>query len=1652
MKKTLLFFLLLFTNYFYAQVSNMEHCAGNNTFDLTLQKPLLIGNLNPAETTVSYHISLADANNNLNPIVNPANFVETGNVPTIYARIDNKGSITTNYFNLIVNPVLVANASVVYVNCVPRIVISGSGGNSNYEYSHAGVTFTQNNIVNNPSPGSQTVYIRDGNGCVASKSLIVDSLSPLSWRAQTKGVTCPESNDGTVEVTAVGGKAPYLFSIGNEFASSNIFRNLKAGDHTVTIKDATGCTISFNFTIRAINPVIAISTVITNDSNAANEGKIDLSVSGGVPPYMYALKDDKGIIIPSKTTNPFTGLAVGSYEVIVTDTQGCTLSQKGINILNAPTPLTTTAAVTAITCVITTGSITVTPHGGVLPYQYSIDNGNTYGNSNVFSGLVAGTYNIKVRDAQNSVVDAISTIDPIKMPEITITYKDVLCHGDSNGSILVGASNGKSPNLFSINGGEYISYNLFENLPAGNYVLSVKDSNGCIVSGSVTLKDPALITAEIIISDKSVVINASGGYGKYEYALDGGTYKDANVFSNVSYGNHTIYVRDPNKCILIQTITVIKPIPVLSSVIVNKGTLTITATGGTLPYTYSLQDISGYPTYKTQASNIFTDVVNGTYKTIVTDSKGATYVQADIIISQSSVLTAISTATSITCRDLKGTITVTATGGKSPYQYSLDFGNSYTTSNILPNLNAGSYTITVKDSNNFKTTSFITVNVAQPLLVTAEIVSNLSCYGSNDGVIRVTTIQGQAPYTYVLDNTNSQSTSTFTNLSAGIHTIQVTDKNNCTAVVTVTITEPKPLKSTVVVNDKTITAHSTDGTAPYIYYLQKNNQIISGPQTSDTFTNLPVGIYSLQIVDAKGCSLLRDNINITDSPVIVATTNITPITCVNPTGALTIIASGGSGSYQYSIDNGVSYSASNTFSNLSAGNYIINVKDSQNNTTSISTSIIPYIPLTSIAVVTKTIDCVSNATITVNASGGKRPYQYSLDNGASYTSINTFTNINAGTYFVRVKDSLDCTVITNNITLEQPVPLTATAASTKIADCSINYNSTITITANGGQAPYVYAVNSSTNYQTSNVYFGAAPGTHIVNVKDANGCVFTTALVIESPSLLTLTATITDAAICGGKSSATINATGGQAPYTYSFTGGSTYSPVNTNELSPGGYTLFVKDSYGCIATIYVTIQSASVPVSTIWTVTNATSPNNNDGSITVLASGGTAPYTYSLLNGNNVTIIPAQLSNTFSNLATGIYSILVTDAKGCSSPLKVATISSPPTLLAIATVTQPSCDNPIAVITINATGGTVPYQYSIDNGVTYNVTDTFIVTQPGNYILTVRDAQNVIYTQNVVVMPLNPIFVNATVVSNVTCVSNGIIAVNVTGGLAPYSYSLNGGVFQNTNVFTELSPGNYIITAKDINGCTQVVSVDLNAPTAIVAAVTVDNQKIVVHATGGNGNYQYSLDGSSFQSSPIFTNISYGIHDVFVRDQNGCTVSIIVAVDPPAPLIDGKDIITIEFKAGQTLGDLVIDGQNIKWYSNQNPLGGKTTKSSEVTLPLTTLLVDGTTYYASQTINGIESIERLAVTAKLNGSLSTPDVVLPNFSYYPNPVQHTLIVDNASTIDEIEIVSVSGKSILTKKINSNHSEIDLSNVASGFYLLKVKSEGQTKTIKIVKK
>ncbi|MFV8332111.1 T9SS type A sorting domain-containing protein [Flavobacterium sp. GSP14] len=374
-------------------------------------------------------------------------------------------------------------------------------------------------------------------------------------------------------------------------------------------------------------------------------------------------------------------------------------------------------------------------------------------------------------------------------------------------------------------------------------------------------------------------------------------------------------------------------------------------------------------------------------------------------------------------------------------------------------------------------------------------------------------------------------------------------------------------------------------------------------------------------------------------------------------------------------------------------------------------------------------------------------------------------------------------------------------------------------------------------------------------------------------------------------------------------------------------------------------------------------------------------------------------------------------------------------------------------LVTITASGGTAPYTYS-KNGSAFTPNNIFDNLVAGAYAFDVKDAIGCVNTSRIVItIPQpTPLFMTAAKI-DVNCYGNadGSMTIFTTGGSIPYRYSLNNGPSQNGSMFTGLPAGTYVITVTDSNNCMATIITTVTEPLPLTVTTVSNNQSVTATGSSGTPPYLYSIDnGRTFTANATFNNLAPGNYLVSTRDYNGCITQNAIVVNTPSPLINGQTKLTIEFKAGQTLADLVIEGQNIKWYLNQNPLAGKTNKTSEAPLPLTTVIVDGTTYYASQTINGIESIERLAVTVK-SGTLGIDELAFKNFSYYPNPVKNGITISNDSVIDEVTFISVKGETLLTKKLNSLSTEIDTSNLSTGVYFLKVKSGEVKKTVKIIK-
>lgn len=543
----------------------------------------------------------------------------------------------------------------------------------------------------------------------------------------------------------------------------------------------------------------------------------------------------------------------------------------------------------------------------------------------------------------------------------------------------------------------------------------------------------------------------------------------------------------------------------------------------------------------------------------------------------------------------------------------------------------------------------------------------------------------------------------------------------------------------------------------------------------------------------------------------------------------------------------------------------------------------------------------ATGTATANVSGGALPLTYSWS--PSGGTADTATDLTAGTYTVTVTDAVNRTA-TATVTITEPDALLSNIITTDIS-CNGATNGSITLAPTGGVAPYTYLWS---NADTSSSLTGLTGGTYSVTITDANGCTVTENATITDPAILTLSSSSqVDVTSYGGNDgSATVSVTGGTAPYNYLWSNGAT--TATATGLIAGNYVVTVTDANGCtVSESFTIIQPIPLMVQSV-SQTNIKCNGNTDGTATIAAMGGNAPYTYlwSPSGGTNATA---------TGLAAGTYSVLVTDA------------------------------------TANT------------------ITETFVITEPGIITATVSNQ------------------------SNVQCNggNTGTATLTVTGGTAPFTYAWSHGLNTTNATVSNLAAGNYVVVVTDANGCTAIapVSLSISQPSALVlsdAGTTnvscygQNDGSATVSVTGGVGPYTYLW--SNGQSGATISNLTKGNYVVTVTDANNCTQTRTFIISEPA-FVNAPSVTSPSFCAGQnaTLADVVINGSNIKWYS---------TATGGALLPTTTMLVNGTTYYATQTVNGCESV-RTAVQITL--SHATP-LVTTQLNVCSNTRIQNMIVD----------------------------------------------------------
>ncbi|MAL60643.1 MAG: hypothetical protein CMC14_11400, partial [Flavobacteriaceae bacterium] len=531
--------------------------------------------------------------------------------------------------------------------------------------------------------------------------------------------------------------------------------------------------------------------------------------------------------------------------------------------------------------------------------------------------------------------------------------------------------------------------------------------------------------------------------------------------------------------------------------------------------------------------------------------------------------------------------------------------------------------------------------------------------------------------------------------------------------------------------------------------------------------------------------------------------------------------------------------------------------------------------------------------ITVIATGGLPPYEYSLNGGVPQGSP-TFNNLVAGVYNIAVEDSIGNTD-SISVTLTQPDPLSIQFSKINATATGACMNGQATATPSGGVGPYTYQWSASAGNQTTQTATNLPIGTHTVVVTDANNCTLEQGVVIDCVPNCDAVISIDNVTnvLCKGNNtgSATVSASsvlnpGATFTFTWNTVPPQVYSGVTTSTISnltAGVYTVSVRiDGTLCLPVEQsITITEPATVLNVTATATDETGPTTGDGTATANPTGGTPPYTYSWSPGG-------QTTQTITGLSAGTYVVTVTDANGCvDTATAIVNPGSCRNLDANASSTPVSCfGGNDGTATVGVTGGLGPFSYSWSPG--GQTTQTITGLTAGTYTVTVTDQSTLCTASSTTTVNQPGALSSGIAVTNVNCYgdSTGSLDLTVTGGTPPYSFLWSPGG-QTTEDLSGLSAGTYSVLITDARGCTLNDSATVMQPTAELSLSIISQTDIVcmglgsvtVEATGGTPPYFYSLDGGAPQGSGVFSDLAEGTYTISVLDGNGCNDSVTVTI-----------------------------------------------------------------------------------------------------------------------------------------------------------------------------
>lgn len=1290
-----------------------------------------------------------------------------------------------------------------------EIQLAGGIGEIGYFWTGPATFLASTQNLVNVGPGEYCVTATDENGCTAQACFTVEP-GMITCTGFTNDIIiidpindalCFGANDGSAAAILEGGTPPFSFLWSNG-ETDQIAVNLSAGVSTVTVTDANECVAEQ--TIMLSEPAeFVIEQIITTDILCRGDGTgtATLVLGNGVAPFNYLWSD-----LNETENNSF--LNVGDFSVTVTDANGCMAT--GTGTISEP-EMSLSLDVSGINETMPNandGSASVSATGGTPPYQYSWDGDNVGFISDlpIIDNLAPDTYCVIVTDANDCFFEACVEVGPADAPdcssfEIDFSVEPISCNGANDGIIQVDISNGVEPIAYEWSDSSLPATGGLDNLAPGEYFVTVTDGNGCNASLSVMLEEPDLLEVEIDVQpisspgaeDAILTAVGTGGDGNYAAVWNGTVNDNGLTFGPTGAGEVCVLLVDGNGCEATACVIVEEVVPECTDfeveLVVNRqvscfgdsdGGVQVNIISAVEPIVYNWSN--GLDPLQIQ-----TDLEAGIYAVTVTDANLCTF-SGEIEVEQpESELNIEITAMDITTvGGQDGSATVVAMGGDADVDYTYIWSNGETTATIQ-DLAPGDYCVTV-GSSSCSAEGCIQILDAEDLCTefqVQEIVQNVSCSGECDGAVELEIVGGQEPY--LIQWSDGTTGPTFLSCAGG-GGVTISDANSCATSISFFIEEPEPIElvasatnaSSLMANDGTANAAAFGGTAPFEYAW-------TGSREGASIEDLEPGDYMVTATDANGCMATESvtvGVDQDQCADFSGSVEVRNVSCFGDLdGSIEVFVEGGSGTYFYEYSNGTSLG--NSLDGVGAGDFMVTVRDGNDCEITLQGTITEpdELVINVLEANNTSDDSMADGSLAIGITGGTEPYTTAWEDG--FGDVLEVSDLAAGDYTVTVTDDNGCISI-ETVTIGSNgggmtgdcSTLTASIAATPVS-CFLESDGSIEVVVSGGTPPYeIISSGGSFTELASNQY--------IITIFDDAGCRLEQEVNVPSPNALELVATGLDGE-CGTTASAQVAVSGGTEPFEIQWSNNET-GPIIFN-LDSGVYGVTVTDANGCTDVDEIEVTNEFMPLDLEVEAINATCSDREDGRINVTINSGIEPYTY--LWNDGVTTMDRI------NIGAGTYNLEITDGAGCIYVLS-RTILAPTALVASYSVEQGST-NTLFDVTVNASGGTPPYDYSWSDGAN-SFLNLGLTT--GSYTVTITD-------DNDCDLEIEVIVEGVTSTADLDIVSSFAISPNPTNGqflldvslsqtsdLSVTVYNILG-----QNVFTNSYRGNEIFDRLDLSG-----------------------------------------------------------------------------------------------------------------------------------------------------------------------------------------------------------------------------------------------------------